>query len=160
MCALVSVCVARELLVLCGDPTWVSVQTACDRHVEKKRQRSVQTVRLWQRLNAHPGSKTNAFFWMVATCLLLVSSRQNLGGRDYLYHAESKCPSPSWVFRKEDSPLLMPCVFTEEVGHSTMEPAAVGTLPLHNTLSVMCSNYSQAPRKLLFYSVNAHGHDI
>lgn len=67
------------------------------------------------------------------------------GGGDYLYHAESKCPSPSWIFRKEDSPLLMPCVFTEEVGHSTMEPAAVGTLPLHNTLSVMCSNYSEPP---------------
>lgn len=82
------------------------------------------------------------------------------GGRDYLYHAESKCPSPSWVFREEDSPLLMPCVFTEEVGHSTMETAAVGTLPLHNTLSVMCSNYSKAPGKLLFHSVNAHGHDI
>lgn len=82
------------------------------------------------------------------------------GGGYYLYHAESKCPSPSWVFRKEDSPLLMPRVFTEEVGHPTMEEAAVGTLPLHNTLSVMCSNHSEAPRKLLFYSVNAHGHDI
>lgn len=54
----------------------------------------------------------------------------------------------------------MPRVFTEEVGHPTMEEAAVGTLPLHNTLSVMCSNHSEAPRKLLFYSVNAHGHDI
>lgn len=91
------------------------------------------------------GVKQMLPFWMVAACVLLVSSRQNLGGGDYLYHAESKCPSPSWIFRKEDSPLLMPCVFTEEVGHSTMEPAAVGTLPLHNTLSVMCSNYSEPP---------------
>lgn len=54
----------------------------------------------------------------------------------------------------------MPCVFTEEVGHPTMAEAAVGTLPLHNTLSVMCSKHSETPRKLLFYSVNAHGHDI
>lgn len=45
------------------------------------------------------------------------------------------------------APLLMPRVFTEEVGHSTMEPAAaVGTLPLHNTLSVMCGDYSEARR--------------
>lgn len=45
---------------------------------------------------------------------------------------------------RKTAPLLMPCVFTEEVGHSTMEPAAVvGTLPLHNTLSVMCSDYSE-----------------
>lgn len=36
MCVWVSVCVAGELLALCEDSTWVSVQTACDRRVEKK----------------------------------------------------------------------------------------------------------------------------
>lgn len=160
MCVLLSV--AGELLVLCGDCTWVSIETTFDRHVQKrKRQRSVQTAHLWLRLNAHPGSKTNAFFLNGGNMAAFsVIQAKPSGGEIICIMQSQKCPSPSWVFRDEDSLLLMPCVFTEEVGHSTMEPAAVGTLSLHNTLSVMCSNYSEAPQKLLFYSVNAHGHDI
>lgn len=79
---------------------------------------------------------------------------------DYLYHTESKCPSPLHSLKEEDSARLMPAYSLQELGHLTMGRGAVSSPLLHNTLSVMCGNYSQAPRKLLFYSVNAHGHDI
>lgn len=73
---------ARELLASCGGGL---PERVMDVLRKRKRQRSVQAAHLWQRLNTHPGSKTNAFFWMVATCLLLVSSRRNLGGGGVLF---------------------------------------------------------------------------
>lgn len=100
---------------------------------------------------------------MAAACVLLVSSGQNLvweggvagaSGRRGLGEIICIMQSQSvhlqvGSLERKTAPLLMPCVFTEEVGHSTMEPAAaVGTLPLHNTLSVMCSDYSE-PQPLL-----------
>lgn len=48
---------ARELLALCGGAL---PERVMDVLRKGKRQRSAQTVHLWQRLNAHPGSKTNA----------------------------------------------------------------------------------------------------
>lgn len=48
---------ARELLALCGGAL---PERVIDVLRKRKRQRSAQTVHLWQRLNAHPGSKTNA----------------------------------------------------------------------------------------------------
>lgn len=116
------------------------------------------------RLSTHTGSKTNALLRVLrvlAARLLLASLQLNLRGREIICIMQSQSVHLLLQsLEKETAPLLMPCAFTAELGHLTMEQAAVGTLPLHNTLSVMCTDYSEAPRKLLFYSVNAHGHDI
>lgn len=115
-------------------------------------------MRLSPRLNAHPGSKTNASSLnggsMRAFSVIRAkpcvggrvagpSGRRGLGEIICIMRSQSVHLQVGSLERKT-APLLMPCVFTEEVGHSTMEPAAaVGTLPLHNTLSVMCSDYSE-----------------